>query len=360
MKNLIFVLTIFIIALLLFGLVHLYALTRRFLAKKRLSQAVLTPLEKHFDKSHDGNTVVVNFENKAFSERPSINGKSEIMPQLGYSAFNLLNEIPYTFLENEVVLKPVILIVDSNPHFRDQLTWLLQNHYTILTADNGLVALESLKATPSVSLIISDLELPFMDGFQLLTTLKTKEDYCHIPFIMLTDRVDLQEKLKALRIGVDDYLVKPYEKEELLVRIEKLLKNHSERLKIFLETHQHPVLQNEQNGLMLLAPDELEWMERLESYIQQHISDVNLTSEALAEGLCVSRAQLFRRVKKLTGLTPHDYLNEVRFNYARKCLENRTYTSVKSVSYAVGMKQLSHFSHQFKLRFGKYPSDYFI
>ena len=117
---------------------------------------------------------------------------------------------------------------------------------------------------------------------------------------------------------------------------------------------------SEQKTTPSLSKEELDWLKQLDAYIKTHIADVNLTAEGMADGVCVSRAQLFRRVKKLTGLTPHDYLNEVRFNYARQCLENRTYTSVKSVSYAVGMKHLSHFSHQFKLRFGKCPSEYFI
>jgi YesN/AraC family two-component response regulator len=311
--------------------------------------------EKNTFENEENDSTHVDIQSK---KKP--NETYEIVLQMGYSAPNFPTDIPYTVVENDEVVNPTILIVDGNSNSCNQIALLFHNRNTVLTAENGLAALEILKATPSVSLIISDIELPIMDGFQLLTTLKAKADCCHIPFIMMTERVDLQQKLKALRIGVDDYLIKPFDKEELLVRVDNLLKNHSERLKFFLETYQQSAAQNEHNEAIILAPDELKWMEHLELYIQQHIADVNLTAEDLAEGLCVSRAQLFRRVKKLTGLTPHSYLNEVRFNYARKCLENRTHTSVKSVSYAVGMKQLSHFSHQFKLRFGKYPSDYFF
>lgn len=350
MENLNLILTVIIVAL-----SFVYGKRSVLFTKEKLSKVRLTYKVKNSFEYKEDDSIIVDFEGKKIS-----NETYETAPPMGYSAPNFPTDIPYTVVENDVVFNPTILVVDSNRASLNELTLLFHNQYTVLTAENGLVALESLKATPSVSLIISDIELPVMDGFQLLTALKAKEDYCHIPFIMLTAGIDLQQKLKALRIGADDYLIRPYEKEELLVRIENLLKSHSERFKFFIESRQHPTTQIEENGIILLAPDELEWMSLLDIYIQQHISDVNLTSEDIAEALCVSRAQLFRRVKKLTGLTPHDYLNEVRFNYARKCLENRTYTSVKSVSYAVGMKQLSHFSHQFKLRFGKYPSDYFI
>ena len=281
----------------IFASLLIYIKRRIVYAQKKLSEAQLIYKDETNLEKRDVEGNLPEFEQKHALKIPTSIEMYETVPQMGYSAPNYPTDIPYTVVENDVVVNPTILVVDGNRNSWNQLAGLFHNRNTVLTAENGLAALDILKATPSVSLIISDVELPMMDGFQLLTALKAKEDYCHIPFIMLTAQVDLHQKLKALRIGVDDYLIKPFEKEELLVRVDNLLKNHAERLKFFWETSQQPAPQNEHNTPILLTPDELEWMEHLELYIQQHISDVHLTAEDIAEGLCVSRAQLFRRVK---------------------------------------------------------------
>lgn len=336
--------------------------------------------------------------------------KREVLKSVSTEAIEDMNQP--VIVENQVVSlekitpsvsdtpKPTILVVEDNRSLSDYLKLILQDNFHVLTADNGLAALDILQSrlqnsdgvtlshavtkpnTPSVNLIISDIMMPVMDGFQFLEVLKSRTYFQQIPVIMLTARADIQDKLKALRIGVDDYLLKPFEEDELFARVHNLLKNNELRqnfkteMRIFLE-------KNEENteGGILIKNEELaienkntndkqltihnaqlitqqEWLAELEQVIQKKMSNFDLTAESIADDLAMSRAQFFRRLKAATGLTPNQYLLEIRFNYARQLLETRKETSVKAAAYSVGMRDVKYFSQQFKERFGRLPSDY--
>jgi signal transduction histidine kinase/CheY-like chemotaxis protein/streptogramin lyase len=263
--------------------------------------------------------------------------------------------------------RKTVLIVEDNKSLRDYLTLILEPHYTILNAENGSVALTILEQNIKPNLVLSDVMMPVMDGFQLLSHLKTSEIYSSIPVVMLTARAELQDKLKALRIGVDDYLIKPFEEEELLVRIENLLKNANVRQQIRQEEQ---VQKADTTGsgnfeslpnlseIPPLSIDDQNWLADLENVLRDNISDYNLSTDRIADMLHTSRSQFYRRVRLLTGLTPTEYLQEMRFNHARLLLEQRTVSSVKAAAAAVGMRQVQNFSQHFKERFGKLPSDY--
>ena len=205
-------------------------------------------------------------------------------------------------------------------------------------------------------LILSDVMMPVMDGFQLLKNLKGSDQFRHIPVIMLTARAALGDKLKALRIGVDDYLLKPFETEELVVRITTLLKNTLERKMLY-----QPALagqeQEEPEGPKLLKAD-LEWLEKLEHLVKEQISDPKFNLPQLASQLFISERQLHRRIKSLIGLTPNKYIREIKLQKARTLLEERICSTVLEVSFAVGFSKADYFSKVFQQRFGKLPSAY--
>jgi signal transduction histidine kinase/DNA-binding response OmpR family regulator len=270
--------------------------------------------------------------------------------------------------------KATLLIVEDNQSLRDYLSLILEPHYTIVKAENGSVALAILHKGIRPDLILSDVMMPIMDGFQLLTALKSETAFYSIPVVMLTARAELQDKLKALRIGVDDYLIKPFEEEELLARIENLLKNAKVRQQMQQEElaetgtldsenfQSSPNLNDIPNPKSdiehPLSIDDQKWLSDLENVLHQHIGDYNLSTDRIADLLYISRSQFYRRVRLLTGLTPIEYLQEIRFNHARLLLEQRTVSSVKATAAAVGMRQVQNFSQHFKERFGKLPSDY--
>ncbi|MBI5915900.1 MAG: response regulator [Bacteroidetes bacterium] len=281
-----------------------------------------------------------------------------------------------------------VLVVEDNASLRDYIQTLLSERYNVLTAENGQTALEVLSFESGVTsgatqnsklithnlpdLILSDIMMPVMDGFQLLEKLKGDDRWRHIPVVMLTARADAQDKLRALRIGVDDYLLKPFEEEELLLRVENLLKNYRQRSADFRFTSDdlrlgepEPATEAivnrsrlQSGSIVNQTKEDIDWLERLEHLVNGKLSDSSLTAETLADALAMSRAQFFRQVKKLTGLTPAQYLDEARFRQARLLLETGEGRSVKAVAYEVGFRQVEHFSRQFKERFGKYPSEY--
>lgn len=270
--------------------------------------------------------------------------------------------------------KSKILIVEDNSSLRSYLKMILEELYEVHTAENGKIALDILDARLAeqdtnfqkltknnfpIELIISDLMMPIMDGFQFLEQLKSSDNWRHIPFVMLTARADLGDRLKALRIGVDDYLTKPFEEEELLVRVANLLKNYKERSAVFqLVTSELESEEEQTINEPFLSKEDQEWLEKLETLTLSHLHDSIFNVEKLAGLLFISRRQLQRKVQQLTGLLPNNYIQEARLHKAKTLLENKTVSSVKAVAFEVGIRNVKYFSKGFKKRFGKLPSTY--
>lgn len=237
-----------------------------------------------------------------------------------------------------------ILLVEDNPDLREYVSSILVNH-RVLTAANGRLALELLnKQLPD--LIVSDIMMPEMDGFELVEKLKKDDRFSHIPVIMLTARAAHEDKMKALRIGVDDYLLKPFHEEELLTRIDNALsrihgRNSDE------ETNEAEIIHHSQV-----------WLEELEKIFLDHITDTHFTLDSAADMMHISKRQLQRRIKKYTGLTALDYIREIKLNQARHYLESGRFATVAEVSYSVGFEHTNYFSNLYLDRFGKKPADY--
>ncbi|GAB3748426.1 hypothetical protein GCM10028817_07000 [Spirosoma pomorum] len=256
--------------------------------------------------------------------------------------------------------KDSVLVVEDNLDLREYMTTILSPFLIVQTAGNGQLALDLLDSMPQPpSLIISDIMMPVMDGFQLLKTLKAHESYRRIPVIMLTARAELADKLQALRIGVDDYLLKPFDEDELTARISALLRNQRER-SAMLAASVSPV-ENEPTGEPVppVSDEDARLLQRLEELTISSLDNYNLTADELADSLAMSRRTFYRTIKRLTGLTPTQYLTEARFRQARYLLETRQVSTIKQVAHRVGFRQVSHFAQTYQQRFGKHPTEYF-
>ena len=283
---------------------------------------------------------------------------------------------------------PTILLVEDHPELRAYIRLVLEEKYTVVTAENGQQAMALLSGDRSVvthdsnreefsnlsrladgifaslrhspfftpNLILSDLMMPVMDGYQLLEQLKSNDATRHIPVVMLTARAEAQDRLKALRIGVDDYLTKPFDEEELMVRIENLLNLQAVRRTAISEEDISQTTPEVPSVPLMSVPDR-EWLETFEAYVQKHYAGGILSVSSLAYEFAMSESTLLRQLKRLTGLTPLQYIQEVRLCEARKFLENRTYGSVAQVASKVGYEDASAFTRVFKQRFGKRPSE---
>lgn len=196
--------------------------------------------------------------------------------------------------------------------------------------------------------------MPIMNGFELIEALKKNDKWRKIPIITLTALSEMAHKIKALRFGIDDYLVKPFNEEELQVKIINLLNNQAERVNVAALTE---VVETEIEPNVIKNEDDL-WLEQLESITRQHISDINFNVNMLAQAMTMSYHTLYNQMKTLIGVTPNEYLNQIRFQIARELLEKNQQSTIKAIAYAVGFKDEKNFSRNFKKRFGKYPSEY--
>ena len=260
---------------------------------------------------------------------------------------------PISFTENKSteVKEETILIVEDNYDLRDYLSFILLPHYNIITAENGQEGLEKLAIT-NCQLILSDVMMPIMDGFDFLEKVKANDRTRGLPFIMLTARAESQTRLNALRIGVDDYLIKPFNEEELLVRVKNLIANYKER-KIFIAEESH----DENSALLepiISAPDQ-QWLEQAEKLILKEMGNGVFSNDYLADLLSISRDTLYKNIKIFTGLTPTKYARLIRLQKAKTLLAQGK--SVKEVSYEVGFQKPEYFSKLFKKEFGKLPSE---
>ncbi len=255
---------------------------------------------------------------------------------------------------------PTILIVEDNLDLRAYISEILRGaNYAVWETENGLEALDLLQGlyhkNQLPQLILSDIMMPVMDGFQLLKVLKDRPYFQQIPVVMLTARADIRDKLTALRIGVDDYLLKPFDEEELVTRIQNLLKNKAIREKEVLADTVEP-----KKPIPLISEPDRVWLENFEQYVQKNFASDVLSVSMLAETFYMSESTLLRQLKRLTGLTPVQYLQEIRLNEARHLLEIRQYNSIAQVASKVGYADVRSFSRSFKQRFGKLPSDLLI
>lgn len=276
------------------------------------------------------------------------------------------SRLPTNPTHKDVTTGGTILIVEDNPDLRQYLQFLL-SEYQIITAENGKDALDQLKNTDTQNskpktqnfpdLIISDLMMPVMDGLQLLERLKSDDRWRHLPTLMLTAKVNARVKLKALRIGVDDYLTKPFQEEELKARIENMLHNYRERMEHFSANgNESSNYGSSTSPKPVMAQVDADWLEEAEKAFTKILNDSSLNFDWIATQLHISQRQLQRRLQQLTGLSPTKYLHEMRMSKAYDLLVEGRYSTVKEVSYAVGIRDTKYFSKRFQERFGVSPS----
>lgn len=252
--------------------------------------------------------------------------------------------------------KPTVLIVEDNYQLRDYIQFLLNDNHQVHTAENGKAALDWLDKqadTDLPDLIISDVMMPIMDGIQFLKKVKDTGKYCTIPVIMLTAKATLDDKISALRIGVDDYMVKPFVEDELVVRIENLLKNAIARKQFVAEEQTTETTTEQKEEPTPISQADLKWLSEIEALTLNHLSDFDFNLDRLSQLAFLSPRQVRRRLKQLTGLSFTLYLKEARFQEARRLLEEEGIASTKQLAYEVGMKDARYFKQQFKEHFGK-------
>jgi signal transduction histidine kinase/DNA-binding response OmpR family regulator len=252
---------------------------------------------------------------------------------------------------------PMILLVEDNVDMQQYLQHVLSPSFNIHISNNGQEALEYM-GNNQPQLIISDVMMPIMNGYEFLETCKKEPKWASIPFIMLTAVSETTEKLKFLRLGIDDYLTKPFVDDELIARIDNLLENLEERKSYKKEIFEDQEEKENATQEITLTEEEQRWLQEVEKNVKKSCGRFDFSVDMLAHDLFLSRSQIHRRIKILTGLTPKVYINNIRFSIARELLQKDSLITIKAVALKVGFKDEKYFSRKFKQYFGKNPSEY--
>ncbi len=245
---------------------------------------------------------------------------------------------------------PLILIVDDEEEILDFLERILNNKYTILKAENAKDGLEILN-NEAIQLIICDIMMPEMDGFELCKIIKSNFDYSHIPVILLTAKNTIQSKVEGLELGADAYIEKPFSKEHLLAQISSLLANRNIMREFFASS---PLVHIK--SMAHTKADE-RFLETLNETISKRIEDTDLDVEHLAGIMNMSRITLYRKIKAISNLTPLELINIVRLKKAAGLLAEGDY-KIYEISAIVGYSSQSNFARNFLKQFNMTPTEF--
>ncbi len=247
-------------------------------------------------------------------------------------------------------IRPRILVVEDNFDLRKFIMDSMGNEFNFLEAANGKEGLEiALGEIPD--LIISDVMMPEMDGMTMTGKLKHDMRTSHIPIILLTAKTSVESKLSGLETGANDYLTKPFNKNELLLKI-----RNSIALRVKLREKIRLELLKESPKVEVDSADE-KFLLKVRDAILSRLSDEQLSVESLAEEIGLSRSQLFRKVSALTGVSVNELIRTFRLQKAAQLLE-QNWAPVTQIAYEVGFSSLSYFSKAFKEKYGVSPSEY--
>ncbi|MBQ7419548.1 MAG: helix-turn-helix domain-containing protein [Prevotella sp.] len=245
-----------------------------------------------------------------------------------------------------------IIIAEDDQEIRDYLVQELSNDYKVIACENGKEALtEVLKSIPD--LLISDIMMPEMDGNTLCAKVKSNPATGHIPVILLTAKNRDEDQLEGLATGADAYIVKPFNMDILRRSIVNLIHTHH---MLRLKYGRNDRLEEKVDEVQMKSPDD-KLLERIMQVINKNISNADLSVDSIADEVGISRVHLHRKMKELTGQTPHDFIRNIRLKQAANLLANQS-MNITEVMYACGFNNAASFSTIFKKFYGMSPREY--
>jgi DNA-binding response OmpR family regulator len=254
--------------------------------------------------------------------------------------------------EEDEETSALILIVEDNADMRAYLRAHLSPPYRVLEAPHGKEGVR-LAQEWVPDLVLSDVMMPEMDGLTLTDVLKTDVRTSHIPVMLLTAKAEVEDRIAGYESGADAYLPKPFDAEELRVRVRGLIEERQRLRVLFGGTES---ITAEEQAARALPPQEAEFMARVQEAVEAHLGDATFGVEQLAEAVHMSRRQLLRKLQALITESPSELLRRARLERAT-CLLKEGH-SVKEVAHAVGFKNYASFSRAFNSAYGVLPSAY--
>ena len=257
-----------------------------------------------------------------------------------------------THEDNKFEELPIILIVEDNSDLRAYICEYLEPNYRLLEADEGQKAFDlAVKHVPD--LIISDLMMPGMNGLELCNKIKTEEKTSHIPFLMITAKAGVEDKMAGYETGADYYITKPFNSKLLELSIRNIIKSREVLRK---QMEDAKPFQLAPKNVKLTSADETFLTKALEC-VEKHISNSEFTVEHFNKEMGMSRMQSYRKLKALTGKSVNEFIRSMRLKRAAQLIQQKQLT-IAEVTYEVGFNDLQYFRHCFKKQFGVNPSEY--
>ncbi len=247
--------------------------------------------------------------------------------------------------------KDLLLIIDDNADIRQYISRIFEEEYQIIEAIDGEDGLQkAIERVPDV--IISDLMMPKMDGFELCKNIKTNEATSHIPVILLTAKATVESRIEGFEQEADDYLTKPFNTDEIKARVRNVILIREKLKKYFAEKIDNLI----PHEVKISTLDEV-FIQKAIAIIEQNLSNSKFDVVQFSEEMNISPSQLLRKFKALTNLTINEFVRDFRLQRAAELLKNKSGT-VSEIAFQVGFEHLSYFSKMFQEKFGKLPSEY--
>lgn len=246
--------------------------------------------------------------------------------------------------------KETILVVEDNDEIRHYMSHGLERFFIVKEVENGEEAVELLK-TEEISLILTDVMMPVMDGIQLCKYVKQNLKTCHIPVIILSAKAEVKDQLDGLQVGADDYIAKPFSLSVVVMKIKNILRTHYRAIEHFSKS-----LEIEPEKIALNRLDE-EFLSKAVSVVEKNLEKPDFSADDFALEMGMSRSSLHLKMKGITGESTTEFIRKIRFNQACKLLKEGRY-NVAEISTMVGFSTPSYFSTSFKKYIGCMPSEY--
>lgn len=245
--------------------------------------------------------------------------------------------------------RPLLLIIEDNSDVLTYIESCLVDFYNIEIARNGQEGIDkAFELIPDI--VISDVMMPKKDGYEVTQTLKQNEKTSHIPIVLLTAKAAQENKLKGLAHGADAYLMKPFDKKELLIRLEKLV-----QLRKRLQAHYADSDFSRSNTSEKVVDAEVVFLKQLQAVILDNLAAADFSVPQIAQAMQMSQVQVYRKLKALTGKTPSKYIRSIRMKKAMELLNTST-KNISEIAYDLGFSDPNYFSRTFQQVYGKTPS----
>jgi signal transduction histidine kinase/ligand-binding sensor domain-containing protein/DNA-binding response OmpR family regulator len=277
--------------------------------------------------------------------------KSEIFEFSSNEIFeDHIEEVKFKIARNNTDIKQKILVLDDNLQLRKYLVEFLSNDYIVYDAENGRIGFEVCKKVKPV-LCIVDAMMPEMDGFEFIQAIKNDDEISHTAVILLTALAENENRIKGYKVGVDGYLVKPFDPSMLKTRIESIIKIKSDLKQKFLGLAETDVADLAHSQI------DVDFISQVNAMIEKNIDNPELNTKYLCDELGMSSSKLYRKIKQLTDLSPNEFIRTLRLKKGAVLLKSKKY-NVSEVTFMVGFNDPLYFSRCFKAQFKKSPSTY--